>query len=89
MSNVVINEAIIADPAICHGQPVFHGTRIMVWQVLELLKSGATKKEIRAAYPSLPKMAIESALSYAAAKVREASYVPFSSEPHTHHPHTP
>ncbi|MBE2232437.1 MAG: DUF433 domain-containing protein [Anaerolinea sp.] len=31
---------IVADPAICHGKPTFCGTRIMVWQVLELVAQG-------------------------------------------------
>jgi uncharacterized protein (DUF433 family) len=33
---------IVADPNICHGKAVFRGTRIMVWQVLELLEAGET-----------------------------------------------
>ncbi len=31
---------IVTDPAICHGQPTFRGTRIMVWQVLDMVASG-------------------------------------------------
>ncbi|HKZ84476.1 MAG TPA: DUF433 domain-containing protein [Anaerolineae bacterium] len=31
---------IVTDPEICHGQPTFRGTRIMVWQVLEQVSSG-------------------------------------------------
>lgn len=31
---------IIADPTVCHGKPVFCGTRIMVSQVLEQVASG-------------------------------------------------
>ncbi|SPF46590.1 hypothetical protein SBA1_660002 [Candidatus Sulfotelmatobacter kueseliae] len=31
---------IVADPAICHGQPTFKGTRIMVWQVLDDVAEG-------------------------------------------------
>ncbi len=31
---------IVADLDICHGQPTFRGTRIMVWQVLEMLADG-------------------------------------------------
>ena len=85
MSLVIINDVISADPAICHGQPVFRGTRVMVWQVLELLESGATKAEISAAFPSLPKGAIEGALSYATMKVKEASYAPFPQNTPAHY----
>ena len=31
---------IVADPRICHGKPTFRGTRIMVWQVLEMVAQG-------------------------------------------------
>jgi uncharacterized protein (DUF433 family) len=32
-----LGKYIVADPGICHGKPTFRGTRIMVWQVLEML----------------------------------------------------
>jgi uncharacterized protein (DUF433 family) len=31
---------IVADPKICHGEPVFRGTRILVSDVLEQVASG-------------------------------------------------
>jgi uncharacterized protein (DUF433 family) len=31
---------IVADPAICHGEPTFRGTRILVTDVLEQVASG-------------------------------------------------
>ena len=31
---------VIADPGICHGQPTFRGTRILVSDVLEQVASG-------------------------------------------------
>ncbi len=31
---------VVADPAICHGQPTFRGTRILVSDVLEQVASG-------------------------------------------------
>jgi len=31
---------IVADAKVCHGQPTFRGTRIMVWQVLEMVADG-------------------------------------------------
>ena len=31
---------IIADPKVCHGQPTFRGTRILVADVLEQVASG-------------------------------------------------
>jgi uncharacterized protein (DUF433 family) len=37
---------IVVDPAICHGKPTFRDTRIMVWQVLELLAQGMAWESI-------------------------------------------
>ncbi len=36
----VIGRFIVADPAICHGQPTFRGTRILVADVLEQVAAG-------------------------------------------------
>ena len=36
----VLGRYIVADPAICHGQPTFIGTRIFVADVLEDVASG-------------------------------------------------
>ena len=40
MSQKMVGRYIIADPRVCHGKPVFAGTRIMVWQVLEQVATG-------------------------------------------------
>ncbi len=37
---------IVADPNICHGKPTFRGTRIMVWQVLEMVAEGKAWESI-------------------------------------------
>lgn len=71
---------IIADLEVCHGKPVFAGTRIMVWQVLELLAGGEKPEEIYSAYPTLPTGAVEVALHYAAEKAKGMTYVPFRKE---------
>jgi uncharacterized protein (DUF433 family) len=36
----LLGRYIVADPAICHGKPTFRGTRVMVWQVLEMVADG-------------------------------------------------
>ncbi len=36
----MIGRFIVADPAICHGQPTFRGTRILVRDVLDQVASG-------------------------------------------------
>lgn len=37
---IELGRYIVADPDVCHGQPTFKGTRIMVWQVLEDVADG-------------------------------------------------
>ncbi|MBD3253308.1 DUF433 domain-containing protein [Candidatus Pacearchaeota archaeon] len=61
-----INEYIVADSEICHGKPVFKGTRITVFVILEMLKEGASTDDILRAYPSLTKVHIKAALEFAA-----------------------
>src|SRR5512136_1531837 len=42
----LLGRYIVADPAICHGKPTFRGTRIMVWQVLEMVAEGKAWESI-------------------------------------------
>lgn len=71
MRRVLVNKYIVADPSICHGKPTFAGTRIMVWQVLEMLAAGETQENISKAFPSLEKQHIKAALDYASSITRE------------------
>ena len=45
-TRVELGRHIVADSAICGGQPTFKGTRIMVWIVLEQLERGLTWAEV-------------------------------------------
>ena len=65
MSRIQINKYIVADSEICHGKPTFKGTRVMVWQILEMLADGETIAEILEDFPSLKKPYISAALEYA------------------------
>ena len=71
MKRVVINTYIVADPEICHGKPTFKGTRVMVWQVLEMLASGESEKNIIEAFPHLSQKHIKAALEYASSLMKE------------------
>ncbi|MBS3080990.1 DUF433 domain-containing protein [Candidatus Pacearchaeota archaeon] len=75
---VEINEYIIADTEICHGKPTFRGTRVMVWQILEMLEAGMPVKEILEAFPSITQNHIKAALHYAASLMRGRDNVQFS-----------
>ena len=73
-----INNYVVVDNGVCEGKPVFKGTRIMVWQILELLGEGVSVDEIRQDYfPQLSKEAILSILNYASKLVEEEKYVLF------------
>lgn len=66
----LIKRYIAVDPMVCHGKPVFKGTRIMVHLILEMLAAGEGIDEILKDYPSLNKEHIKSALLYASNTVR-------------------
>ena len=54
------------NPRICFGKPVFKGSRIPVYMVLELLAAGRSNEEVlRDYYPSLTEAHLRSSLEYA------------------------
>ena len=53
-------------PDVMRGKPCIKGTRITVESILDMLGSGMTYAEIISDFPSLDKVKIQSALSYAA-----------------------
>lgn len=66
MAARALGRYIIADPAICHGQPVFRGTRILVADVLEQVASGmAWDAIIEEWHGALTKQAIAEAIRLA------------------------
>ena len=76
---IEINQYIVADSSICHGKLTFNGTRVMVWQVLELLEAGIPVKEILNYFlVPLTKEQIKAALQYAANLMRGGENVQFS-----------
>jgi len=46
MKKKIVGRYIVSDPKICHGQPTFRGTRILVADVLEQVASGLAWKSI-------------------------------------------
>lgn len=81
MKRVIINDYIVADPDICHGKPTFRGTRIMVWQVLEMLEAGEGIKDIVKAFPSLTPRHIQAVFEYAASLTKGGNYVTLNLAP--------
>jgi uncharacterized protein (DUF433 family) len=59
----LLGRHIVVDPKVCHGKPTFRGTRIMVWQVLEMLADGwAWETIIEQCHHSITKDAIAKAI---------------------------
>jgi len=78
---IIINKYIVADPEICHGKPTFNGTRIMVWQVLEMFASGESIEDIQNAFITpLTREQIAAALQYASTLTRN-NYVVVDTHP--------
>ncbi len=66
---------ITVNPKICHGKPVFKGTRVLVSDVLDMLASGMTIDEILEEYPQLNKEMILEAIALAAELLRRERIV--------------
>ncbi len=63
---VLLGQYIVIDPKICHGKPTFISTRIMVWQILELVALGMDWDTIVTEWhSSITKEAIAEAVSLA------------------------
>lgn len=61
-----IGRHIVADPRVCHGKPVFRGTRVLVSDVLEQVASGmAWETIIEEWHASITKEAIKEAVQLA------------------------
>ena len=59
-------QRITVDPNQCGGRPCIRGLRIRVSDILDLLASSATRKEILEDYPYLEDKDISATLEYAA-----------------------
>ncbi len=67
MRKKFIGRYLVVDPKVCHGKLTFTGTRVPVETVLHWLSKGKTLASILAAWPQIPREAIEEATQFAAA----------------------
>ncbi len=66
MARQEFGQYIVVDDEICHGQATFTGTRIMVWQVVNMVAEGIAWDQIEADWSGrVPKAAIAEALEFA------------------------
>jgi uncharacterized protein (DUF433 family) len=74
---VELGTYIVADSGICHGKPTFKGSRVMVWQVLDMVRRGLPWEEISYHWRGkVPGEAIAEALELAKGVFRESRAVP-------------
>ena len=66
-----MHERISIDPGICHGQACIKGTRIPVYQIVQMLANGDTIDELLKEYPSLEREDILACLDYSASLAEE------------------
>jgi uncharacterized protein (DUF433 family) len=69
-------DRIVRDPAVCSGQPVVRGTRVLVRVVLGYLTHGETTKHILREFPSLSEEDVRAVTAFAAASAGEGLPAP-------------
>lgn len=78
----VNNKHIVADPEICHDKPTFKGTRIMVWQIIEMLTSGMYESKILKEFSFLKPIYIKTILGISTNLHGRDKYAVFSRSTH-------
>lgn len=69
---------ITVDKNICHGQPCFSGTRIMIYLVLELLEAGISIKDIVSKYyPQITEEHVKAAIGFSSKLIKDQKFIPF------------
>jgi len=64
-------DRITRDNAVCGGQPVIRGTRVLVRTILSYLAHGTEVADILAEFPSLEEADIRAVIAFAAAAASE------------------
>ncbi|MCK4764373.1 MAG: DUF433 domain-containing protein [Candidatus Aminicenantes bacterium] len=64
-------EKISVNPVICHGQACIKGTRIPVYQVVQMLANGDSIDDLLHSYPTIKRRDVLSCLEYAAYLTKE------------------
>ena len=76
MTDQSLKQRIEIDPKKLQGKPVICGTRISVEQVLAMLASGVSEKEMKIDFPQLTPEDIRAAVQYAAHMVQDSKVYP-------------
>lgn len=70
--DIILLNRITTNPEIFNGKPCIRGMRIRVSDVLDLLATGLTPKEITEELPDLELEDVQAAIKYAAMKVNHS-----------------
>lgn len=68
--SATIKQSVMLDSRIMHGNPVFVGTRIPLYRIVEELADGASLDDLVDGYPSLSIEQIQAGLDFAASLLR-------------------
>lgn len=77
------HDRIVSDPAICGGQPVIRGTRVLVRVILGYLAHGEPTEVILREFPSLTEDDVRAVITFAAASASEDLPAPSPVPPQT------
>ncbi len=69
-SSETVKNTVNMNLQVMHGNPVFRGTRIPIYQIIEELADGTPLAEIPEGYPSLNMEQIQNGLDFAASVLR-------------------
>lgn len=70
-SVMTYQDHLVRDPAICAGQPVVRGTRVLVRSILGYLAHGDSTETILREFPSLTEADVRAVISFAASSAAE------------------
>lgn len=71
LRSMSLQDRIVRDPAICAGQPVIRGTRVLVRVVLGYLAHGESMESIVRDFPTVVEEDVRAVIAFAAASASE------------------
>jgi uncharacterized protein (DUF433 family) len=69
-SSTQIRQSVVIDSRIMHGNPVFSGTRVPLYRIIEELADGTRLEDLIEGYPTLSLEEIQVGLDFAASLLR-------------------
>ncbi|MGH9795206.1 MAG: DUF433 domain-containing protein [Candidatus Acidiferrales bacterium] len=65
-----VRDAVEIDVRVMHGNPVFRGSRVPLYRIIEELAEGTSLEQLEEGYPSLDKLKIQAGLDFVAVLLR-------------------